>query len=173
MTLWIHAPVECYHRPQCHSFFASTMKTSFVAALLLPFLLGAPAWAAEQTMIRTILVTVGDGPAVTASLAENASAQALARALSQGDITYEADDYGGFEKVGDIGRSLPRNDEPITSRPGDILLYEGSRLCFFIGANSWDYTRIGRLEGLDRNALRRVLRAGEGRVRVKLSLDPK
>ena len=118
MTLWIHAPVECYHRPQCHSFFASTMKTSFVAALLLPFLLGAPAWAAEQTMIRTILVTVGDGPTVTASLAENASAQALARALSKGDITYEADDYGGFEKVGDIGRSLPRNDEPITSRPG-------------------------------------------------------
>ena len=43
--------------------------------------------------------------------AHNSSVEALVAILKTDDITYTADDYGDFEKVGNIGHSLPRNEE--------------------------------------------------------------
>jgi hypothetical protein len=31
--------------------------------------------------------------------------------------------YGDFEQVGSLGKSIIRNDERITTKPGDIVLY--------------------------------------------------
>ncbi len=30
---------------------------------------------------------------------------------------------GNMEKIGSLGTSLPRNDEQITTEPGDLILY--------------------------------------------------
>lgn len=32
------------------------------------------------------------------------------------------EEYGGFEKVGPLGLTLPRSDEPISGVPGDITV---------------------------------------------------
>ena len=46
--------------------------------------------------------------------ADNSSAAALLELLAEKDITVDMQDYGGFEKVGSLGSSLPTNDENIT-----------------------------------------------------------
>lgn len=67
-----------------------------------------------------------DGQSMTATLFDNSSAKALYETLQQGDMTFEAHDYGNFEKVGEIGRSLPQNNMQITTQPGDLILYQGN-----------------------------------------------
>ena len=81
-----------------------------------------------------------------------------------------ADDYGGFEKVGSLGFSMPRSDERITTSSGDVMLYQGDNIVIFYGSNSWAYTPLGRIEGLDDAALESFLQAGGGEVKITLSL---
>ena len=123
----------------------------------------------QTASAQVMNITIG-GKTVTATLADNSSAQALYEALQQGPITYEAHDYGDFEKVGDLGQSFPRNDESITTRPGDIILYQGSSLCIYYDTNSWNFTRIGRIEGMTQDEIKDFVRAGEGNVSITLSL---
>jgi hypothetical protein len=92
-------------------------------------------------------------------------------ALQEGDITYEAHDYGGFEKVGALGRSLPTSDTQTTTQAGDVILYSGNQIVLFYGSNSWSYTRLGRMEYSSQAELESFLKAGQGNVMVKLSLS--
>ena len=48
-------------------------------------------------------------------LSDNAATKALVERLKEGTITYYAHDFGGFEKVGALGFSLPSNDTYITT----------------------------------------------------------
>ena len=84
-------------------------------------------------------------------------------------ITYEADDYGNFEKVGNIGVSLPQNNESITTVPGDVILYQGNNICLYYGTNSWSFTRLGKIEGMSKDEIKTFLNAGGGSVRITLS----
>ena len=59
--------------------------------------------------------------------------------------TVEMSMYGGFEQVGSLGSSLPRNDEQTTTDYGDIVLYSGNQIVIFYGSNSWAYTRLGHI----------------------------
>lgn len=61
------------------------------------------------------------------ALVDNAATEALVDALREAPITYTASDYGGFEKVGALGRSLPAGDSQITTQAGDVILYSGNR----------------------------------------------
>lgn len=56
------------------------------------------------------------------TLEDNSSVEALIEILKQNDIIYNANDYGDFEKVGDIGYTLPQNDTYITTQAGDVIL---------------------------------------------------
>ena len=76
--------------------------------------------------------------------------------------------YGGFEQVGSIGTSLPRNDSQTTTSPGDIVLYSGNRIVIFYGSNSWAYTRLGKITGLDEKELEDTF--GNGDVTISLSV---
>ena len=89
--------------------------------------------------------------------------------MEKGDITYEADDYGNFEKVGYIGFNLPQNNESITTTAGDVILYQGNNICLYYGTKSWSFTRLGKIEGMSRDELRTFLNAGGGSVTVTLS----
>lgn len=110
----------------------------------------------------------GNKAAVT--LAENSAVDALVELLKNGDITYTANDYGGFEKVGSLGHTLPRSDEQTRTEPGDVILYQGDQLVLFYGNNSWSYTRIGKIEGYTASELKTFLCGGQGQVIVTLSL---
>lgn len=101
-----------------------------------------------------------NGHDLTATLEDNSSASALMELLKKGDITVNAHDYGGFEKVGDLPQSLPRNDQSITTSPGDIILYLGSSICFYYGTNSWDFTRLGRIDGAENMDIKAIYGSG-------------
>ena len=102
-------------------------------------------------------------------LSDNAATKALVERLKEGTITYNAYDYGGFEKVGALGFSLPSNDTYITTEPGDIMLYTSNQLCIFFDSNSWEYTPIGKIEGMTKQQLKDAF--GTGEVSITLSLD--
>jgi len=107
----------------------------------------------------------------SATLVDNATTQALVAALQQGDIIYEAHDYGGFEKVGNLPQSFPQTDTQITTQPGDLILYTGRQLCIYYGTNSWNFTRLGKLDNMTAAEIKQWVNAGGNDVSVKLSLN--
>ena len=73
----------------------------------------------EETMLY---ITV-NGTTLTATLANNSSAEAFRELLANGPCTIQMSDYGNFEKVGPLGQGLPTNNQQITpsARPTDSL----------------------------------------------------
>ena len=124
----------------------------------------------NASMTQKINMTI-DGQTLSVTLVDNSATQALVTALAEGPITYEADDYGGFEKVGPLGRSLPTSNQQITTEPGDVILYSGNQIVLFYGSNSWSYTRLGRISYDSLDQLKSFLKAGQGRISVTLSLS--
>lgn len=118
---------------------------------------------------NTMNITI-NGKTVSCQLVDNSSTRALLAQLEKGDITYEAEDYGNFEKVGNIGVSLPQNNESITTTAGDVILYQGNKICLYYGTNSWTFTRLGKIEGMDKDEIKTFLNAGRGSVKVTISL---
>lgn len=109
-----------------------------------------------------------NGHSYPATLESNPSAEAFAELLraSGGSVTLTLENYGGFEKVGPLGQSLPRNDQQTTTAPGDFVLYSGNQIVLFYGSNAWSYTRLGRLD--DPSGLQDAL--GDGTVEVTFSI---
>ena len=124
-----------------------------------------------QTMEETLYITIGE-ETHTVTMEDNVGTRALVAALHTGNITYVAHDYGNFEKVGYVGQSFPTADHQTTTSAGDLVLYNGDNICIFYGSNSWSYTRIGRLDNLSADEVRRFVKAGEGEVAITLSLQP-
>ena len=112
-------------------------------------------------------IQIGDH-VLAATLVENSSADALKEALSEGPITVNMRDYGNMEKVGSLGMDLPRNDEQITTEAGDIILYQGNALVIYYAPNSWNLTRLGKINHVTAEELREIL--GDGNVTITLSL---
>jgi hypothetical protein len=123
----------------------------------------------DVLMPETIKISVS-GKSLPVKIVDNEATKALVAALREASITYEADDYGGFEKVGPLGRSLPTGNAQITTQPGDVILYSGNQIVLFYGSNSWSYTRIGKMEYGTLDELKSFLKAGEGKIKVTLSL---
>ncbi len=113
-------------------------------------------------------ITAGDHT-FTAVLADNSSAEALKELLAEGPLTIDMRDYASMEKVGPIGTSLPTNDEQISTGAGDIILYQGNSLVIYYDTNSWNFTRIGKIEDVTREELLAAL--GSSDVTVTFSLD--
>ena len=107
--------------------------------------------------------------AVSVAWEQNESVEALKALLTDGPLTIQMSPYGGFEQVGPIGQSIPRNDVQTVTEPGDIVLYSGNQIVVFYGSNSWAYTRLGKMRGLDQAALTELL--GNGAVALTLSLE--
>ena len=107
-----------------------------------------------------LIINVGEHT-LTADFADNSSAAALRKKLQQGAMT--------IEMVGDLGFSLPRNDEQIAAQPGDIILYLGNSLVIYYDHNSWSLTRLARVNNVSASELKSIL-AGP-RLSVTLSLS--
>lgn len=117
---------------------------------------------------NTMKITAGD-TSFTAILADNSSVEALKELLAEGPLTISMSDYAGMEKVGPIGTSLPRNDEQISTGAGDIILYQGNSLVIYYDTNSWNFTRIGKIEDVMGEELLEAF--GDGDVTVTFSLE--
>ena len=117
----------------------------------------------EETALK---ITVGDEE-LLATLEDNSSAREFKELLAQGPVTIEMEDYGGFEKVGPLGTTLTRNDQQITTEPGDVILYQGNQITIYYGTNTWNFTRLAKID--DPADLQAKL--GEGRVQVTFSLE--
>ena len=117
----------------------------------------------EETALK---ITVGDEK-LLATLEDNSSAREFKELLAQGPVTIEMEDYGGFEKVGPLGTKLTRNDQQITTEPGDVILYQGNQITIYYGTNTWNFTRLAKID--DPADLQAKL--GEGRVQVTFSLE--
>ena len=96
---------------------------------------------------NTIRLTIKDGKTFTATLADNSSADALIELLSKGDVTV---------------------DRQTSTGPGDIILYQGKYLVIYYSTNSWNFTRIGKIDNANGAQLKSAL--GNGDVTVTLSL---
>ena len=126
---------------------------------------------AQTTTSEMKLNITIDGKTLPVILVENEATRTLVAALQETPITYEADDYGGFEKVGALGRSLPTSNQQITTEAGDVILYSGNQIVLFYGSNTWNYTRLGRIQYTTLDELKSFLKAGQGRISVTLSAE--
>lgn len=122
-----------------------------------------------SVMAQKLYISIG-GVTKNATLVSNSSTEALVAQLQQGDITYQAHDYGNFEKVGPLGYTFPQNNEQITTEPGDLILYQGNNLCIYYDTNSWNFTRIGKIDNASQEEIKSFVHAGGGDVTVRLSL---
>ena len=102
-------------------------------------------------------------------LEDNEATKSLAERLKTGDIKVNANEYGGFEKVGNLGFNLPRNDKSITTSAGDIVLYQGNQISLFYNSNSWSYTKLGKVQNVSEAELKNIL--GSRDVTLILSID--
>lgn len=122
----------------------------------------------EQEESNMINLQIGEQN-LTAELADNSSAQAFAKLLSQGPLTIQMSDYGSFEKVGPLPTSLPENNRQITTEPGDIILYQGNSITVYYDVNTWNFTRLGRVQGVTQQELKDIL--GKGDVEITFTLS--
>ena len=138
---------------------------------LLTLLTAAPAFA-EEFIYAHIEQNGQNGQNVLVIKPENnSSAKAFIALLQKGNLTVEMHDYGNFEKVGSIGSNLPRNDKPITTKPGDVILYQGNQITIYYDENSWNFTKLGEIQGVGQQELKSIL--GSGNVSVRFSLREK
>ena len=124
--------------------------------------------ADESTLAdNQIRVTVGNSSFIV-NLEDNETAKALRKMLTDGDLTISASNYGGFEKVCRLGKTLPCNDTQITTEVGDVMLYSGNQIVFFYGANSWTYTKLGKVEEPSLETLEKILSGPETEITLSI-----
>lgn len=98
---------------------------------------------------------------------DNESVDALKQLVKDEALIVEMSMYGGFEQVGSLGNSLPRNDTQTVTEAGDIVLYSGNQIVVFYGSNCWAYTRLGHIADKNKKELTELL--GNGDVIIELS----
>lgn len=114
----------------------------------------------EKPAMKTLIMKI-DGKKVTVDWEENEAVAALAELVKDRPLTVQTSMYGGFEQVGSLNMTLPRNDVQTTTSAGDIVLYAGDQLVVFYGSNSWAYTRLGHVSDKTQQELTELLSNGD------------
>ena len=130
-------------------------------------LVSCTAVSGDDSIDDSVKVKINDN-VFDVKLENNSATQEFIKELKKGNVTVNASEYGGFEKVGNLGFSLPTSDENIGTAPGDIVLYQGDKISLFYGSHSWSYTKLGKIDNVDSNKLKEVL--GTGDVTLEFSL---
>ena len=123
--------------------------------------------SAAQEEKSGMRMKIGD-TVVAVEWEKNESVEALKELCRNTPLTIQMSMYGGFEQVGPLGTSLPRNDIQTTTSAGDIVLYSGNQMVVFYGSNSWAYTRLGRIT--DKSAREMAELLGNGNVTVTIGV---
>lgn len=114
-----------------------------------------------------VLLVIGDNY-LDIELENNNAVKELIKILKQKELTIFAQDYGSFEKVGNLGFSLPTNDKQIKTEAGDIVLYNGNQISLFYNSNSWSYTKLGHIKNITNEELINIL--GNGDITLKFKI---
>ena len=122
-----------------------------ITLIIILFLISLTAVNAEDSMDNTIKMKINDN-VFDVKLENNSATNELIKYLEKGNITVNASDYSGFEKVGLLGFSLPTNDQ----------------ISLFYNPHSWSYTKLGKIENIDSDKLKEVL--GSDNVTLEFSL---
>lgn len=117
----------------------------------------------EDDNIMKINVLV-NGIMLEATLEDNIAAEEFYNMIGDG-LTLELEEYGGFEKVGSLGRSLSSSDSSIKASPGDLILYRSSEFSLMYGTNTWSYTRLGHIDKT-KSELLEILGSGDVVVQI-------
>jgi hypothetical protein len=120
---------------------------------------------AEESAMDELCLKIGE-EVLEVRWEDNESVEFLKEAVKDEPLTVELSMYGGFEQVGSLGMSVPRNDSDTVTQSGDIVLYSGNQIVVFYGSNSWAYTRLGHIENKSQSELRDLL--GNGDVTLTL-----
>ena len=149
------------------------MKKLIVLSLL--FLLGTPLFAAgngnsagKNNLDEKLIININGQTDLTATLYDNSSSRALVELLKKGPVTIDMHDFSNFEKVGELPVTLPRNDTYTETDSGDLILYLGKRFVIYYDKNSWNFTPLGKVEGVTKPELKKIL--GDGNVTAVLTL---
>jgi len=108
-----------------------------------------------------------NGRELNVKLENNSSVDKLLEKLDEGDIVINAHDYGSFEKVGDLSFSLPTNDQKITTKPGDLILYQGNQITLYYDTNTWTFTKLGEVTDVSESELRKILGSSDVKMILK------
>ena len=109
-----------------------------------------------QEEILTLQAKIDD-TVVQIQWEENDAVNELKAMAKNSVVAVNMSQYGGFEQVGSLGKTLPHNDSQTTTNPGDIVLYSGDKIVVFYGSNSWSYTRLGRITNKSETELNTLL----------------
>ena len=123
----------------------------------------------ENAMTQDTFKIEANGTDMTAKFEDNPSADAFRELLADGPVTVDLSDYGSFEKVGDLGTSIVRSDTEITTAPGDVILYQGDKITIYYDQNTWDFTKLGKIQNLSQDELKEIL--GTGDVTATFSVE--
>lgn len=109
------------------------------------------------------------GQTLSASLVNNSSARAMTKWIAKkGSVSVKMSDYANMEKVGSLGKDFPTNDKNIKTKAGDLILYQGNQFVIYYDTNEWEFTRLGKIQGVSAGELKKIL--GDGDVTITLSL---
>ena len=115
------------------------------------------------------LYLTANGVTKTATLIQNEATAELITLLEKGPITLSMTENGGFEKIGNLPKSLTPADVSQKAQSGDIMLYVGNVVCIFYGSNTWAYTKLGTLDNMTSMEIKEFLSGNP--VEVILSID--
>ena len=107
-----------------------------------------------------------NGKEVDVEWEDNESVRALKERVKSRELAVPMAGCGGFEQVGELGRSLLRDDTQITTEPGDIVLYSGDKIVVFYGSNTWSYTKLGHISGMTDSDLEKLLGGGDVEIKI-------
>ena len=119
-----------------------------------------------ETMEMTLLIGEEE---VRVDWDNNDAVAALQESAWEAPLTIDMSMYDDFEQVGDLGMSLPADDEQITTEAGDIMLYSGDKIVVFYGSNTWDYTRLGKVTDKSPEEMAELL--GQGDVTITITQE--
>ncbi len=110
-----------------------------------------------------------NGTILKVKMCENSSVEAVRELLKKEPVTIAMKDYAHMEKFGSFGTQLPRNDKHITTEAGDVILSEGNLFVIYYAPNTWNFTQLGKVQGMSTEELKKVL--GKGNVTVTLTWE--
>lgn len=140
---------------------ATYKKKKYVCKITVSKKKPIPQPAAEKNLNLYI-----DNTKVSVTWLDNESVAKLKELAQANPVVINMSRYGGFEQVGSIGTSLPRNDVQMTTSLGDIVLYSGNQMVVFYGANSWAYTKLGRIENMSADELTELLSGADRTIKL-------
>ena len=122
----------------------------------------------EDDYMENNMKIIVNNEVLEVELENNSSSKELINKLKDGNIVINASDYGNFEKVGDLGFNIETNGEYIDAEPGDLILYQGNKICLYYGNNTYMFTKLGHVTNVSDKKLEEIL--GKGDVTYTLTL---